>query len=70
MAEARNIEVSMETYNTLHSIQTSLEKILHKKVSFDLLLKVLFTVNHADEIICELSELLREKSMDKEVCKG
>ena len=52
------IEVSMETYEIIHSAQTQIEKILRKKnVSIDKVLKIAFAMKSLD---AQLSELMLE----------
>jgi hypothetical protein len=66
--QTTTIEVSVETIDILHSYQTKLAKILHKKsVSIDALLKCLFTLENSDTVILTLSELAREESIDKDM---
>ena len=65
MTEELTIKVSRETYDKLSTLQTNLKKILHKPVSFDALIKVLFEIDNTDGVIVGLSEYLREDSIDK-----
>ena len=40
----KTIEISVETYNRLHSSKQQLSKIMHKNISFDTLFKLFYTV--------------------------
>jgi hypothetical protein len=49
------IEISIETYNQLHSIRTSLAKILHKKtVSMDTTLQLFLTCQPLDVTLMDM----------------
>jgi hypothetical protein len=53
------IEISMETYEIIHSAKMQIEKILHKKnVSIDKVLKIAFAMKSLD---AQLSELMLEQ---------
>jgi hypothetical protein len=51
------IEVSIETYEIIHSAKTQIEKILRKNVSIDKVLKIAFAMKSLDS---QLSELMLE----------
>lgn len=56
-AKTTTIEVSIETYDIIHSAQTQIEKILRKNVSIDKVLKIAFAMKSLD---AQLSELMLE----------
>ena len=51
----KTIEISTEAYDKLHSAQTTLEKILHKKqVTFDQVIKMFFVAEPLDVILTNM----------------
>jgi predicted CopG family antitoxin len=52
--ETTTIEIDTEAYEKLHSVQESLQKILHKrKVSFSQAVKVLFLCTRLDDTLID-----------------
>jgi len=58
MAETKNktttIEIAMETYVKLHSIQQAIKEATGYKLSFDKIIRVIFAVNPEDELTSAL----------------
>lgn len=55
--KSTTIEISIETYEKLHSLKTKIEKVVGKPISFDKLCQIIFSVKDFNEM---LSELLTE----------
>jgi hypothetical protein len=50
----KTVEISVEAYNQLRSLQEALQKILRKKqVSFDQVIKVILNVGKANDVLME-----------------
>jgi len=50
----KTVEISVEAYNQLHSLQEALQKILRKKqVSFDQVIKAILNVGKANDVLME-----------------
>lgn len=54
MSKTTTIEISMETYDKLHSTKTKLEKITHKTLSFNKVVKILLTARPLDVMLEEM----------------
>lgn len=52
--ETTTIEVSIETYDKLHSIQKKIEEILNHKTSLDKVIKIILAINPEDALVAEL----------------
>jgi len=52
------IEISIETYNTLHSYQEKIAKIIRKPISLNKTLAIILSVKSLDE---QLTELMLEQ---------
>lgn len=52
--KTKTIEVTVETYERLHSAKTNLSKILHKPVSFDMAFRLCFAVQPLDLILSDM----------------
>jgi|AGTN01.2.fsa_nt_gi hypothetical protein len=60
--KTKTIEVSVETYERIHSAKVNLAKILHKdKVSFDLAFRLFFACQPLDT---QLSEMILETARE------
>ena len=55
MTETTTIEITMETYNRLHSVKQQVAKILRKKsISFDTLFKLFFIMQPIETTLQDL----------------
>lgn len=48
------IEISIETYEKLHSLKTKIEKVVGKPISFDKLCQIVFSLKDFNEMLSEL----------------
>jgi hypothetical protein len=48
------IEISIETYEKLHSLKLKIEKVVGKPISFDKLCQIIFSVKDFNEMLSEL----------------
>lgn len=54
MEKYKSIEISEEEYMRLSRVKDALSKILHKKISFDTLFKLFFTVQPLELVLTDM----------------